>query len=124
MQTTRLVGLVVAVAVGLSWGLLAAAQDDKPKYTIKEVMQKAHKSGLVKKVASGQGSKEEAAQLVEMYTALGKNKPPKGDAGSWDQKTKALLAAAQAVVDGKPGAGMELQNAANCMACHSVHKGK
>ena len=123
MQTTRVVGLVVAVAFGLSWGLLATAQDDKPKYTIKEVMQKAHKGGLMKKVASGQGTKEDAQQLVEMYNALGKNKPPKGEAASWEEKTKALIAAAQDVVDGKQGAGPRLQQAANCMACHSAHKG-
>jgi hypothetical protein len=123
MQTTRVLGLVVAVAVGLSWGL-ASAQDDKPKFTTKEVMAKAHKSGLMKKVAGGQGTKEDAQQLVDMYNALGKNKPPKGEAGSWEEKTKALITAAQAVVDGKDGAGELLQQAANCMACHSAHKGK
>lgn len=123
MQTTRVLGLVVAVAFGLSWGILAAAQDDKPKFTIKEVMQKAHKGGLMKKIASGQGTKEEAGELVAMYNALGKNKPPKGEPGSWEAKTKALITAAQEVVDGKEGAGMRLQQAANCMACHSVHKG-
>jgi hypothetical protein len=123
MQTTRVVGLVVAVAFGLSWGLLAAAQDEKPQYTIKQVMQKAHKGGMMKKIASGQGTKEEAQELLAMYNALGKNKPPKGEPGSWQEKTNALITAAQEVVDGKPGAGMRLQQAANCMACHSAHKG-
>jgi hypothetical protein len=58
-----------------------------------------------------------------MYNALAKNKPPKGEAASWETKTKALIAAAQEVVEGKEGAGMRLQQAANCMGCHSAHKG-
>ena len=46
--------LSLAFAVGLLPVLRAA--DEKPKYTIKEVMKEAHKEGLLKKVAGGNAS--------------------------------------------------------------------
>ena len=39
--------LAVVGIVGIN--LVGAADEEKPKYTIKEVMQKAHKGGLLKK---------------------------------------------------------------------------
>ena len=100
------------------------ATDEKPKHTIKEVMKKAHKDGLMKRLAVGKGTRDEASELLELYESLGKNEPPKGEPGSWKEKTGELIAAAQAVVDGKPDAGAKLTKAANCMECHKMHKGK
>lgn len=91
---------------------------DKDKVTIKVVMQKAMKGGLCKKVASGEANEAEKKELVELFTALAKNEPPKGDAASWKEKTKALLDAAKA------NDGAALKKAADCAACHSEHKGK
>jgi hypothetical protein len=117
-----------AVMIGLSALLLVArgAEEEggKPAYTIKQVMAKAHKSKLINKLAEGKGSKEEAQQLLDLYKALGANKPPKGDLEGWKAKTTAMVAAAQEVVDGKEGAGARLQKAANCANCHKEHKGK
>src|SRR5262245_14736539 len=73
---------------------------EKAKYTIPEVMAKAHKGGLMKKVASGKASDAEKKDLVELYTALSKNEPPKGDAADWKTKTKALVEAATKAADG------------------------
>ncbi len=98
-------------------------EKDKPKYTIKEVMKKAHKDGLLKKVASGKADEAEKKELAELYTALGKNKPPKGEGKEWDEKTEALIKAAKAMVEGKAGADKDLMKASNCMNCHSAHKG-
>jgi hypothetical protein len=121
------------LAVGLLAGLALtrAADDPKPKYTIKEVMQKAHKDdpdkdvvSIFTKVQKGKASDDEKKQLVELYTALGQNKPPKGDADAWKAKTDALLVAAKEVVDGKDAGVVDLKKAADCGACHSVHKGK
>jgi len=42
---------------------------------------------------------------------------------SWKEKTTALLTAAKDAEAGKEGAGAALMKAANCMACHSAHKG-
>jgi hypothetical protein len=103
--------------------LTGIAQDAKPKYTIKEVMKTAHKGGLLKKVSGGKASADEKKQLVELYEALAANKPPKGEEAAWKEKTAALVAAAKEAAEGKEGAGEKLTKAANCMACHSAHKG-
>jgi mono/diheme cytochrome c family protein len=112
----------IAMVLALAFSLASAADEAKPKHSIKEVMKAAHKDGLLKKVASGQGTKEDAQHLLELYKALGDNKPPKGDHESWKAKTLAIIEAAQEVVDGKPGAGERLTKAANCAECHKVHK--
>jgi hypothetical protein len=110
---------LVGMAV-LTLGLvsLSLAADEKPKYTIKEVMKEAMKGGLCKKVATGKASKEEKDKLLEMFTALTQNKPPKGEADSWKTKTDALVSAA------KGDDGKALGKAAMCATCHEVHKGK
>ena len=124
MRMVLSVAAVVALALGTTLGVSRAADEEvKPKHTIKDVMKKAHKEGLMKKIAAGQGTKEDAAQLVELYQALGQNKPPKGEPGSWKEKTGVILSAAKDVVDGKEGAGAALEKAANCGECHKVHKG-
>jgi hypothetical protein len=119
--------LVACGFVALAWVAITlttgAAEDEKPKYTIKAVMKAAHKGGLMKKVADGKASDGEKKQLVEFYVALAANKPPKGDEASWKEKTAALLAAAKDAEAGKDGAGAALTKAANCMGCHSAHKG-
>jgi hypothetical protein len=97
---------------------------DQPKHKIKEVMKKCMAGGLCKKVASGKASEAEQKELLAMFQSLAANKPPRGDEKSWSEKTKALVDAAQAVVDGKEGAGGQLQKAANCKSCHDGHKGK
>jgi hypothetical protein len=99
-----------------------AADDDAPKYSIKEVMKKAFKGPLVKKVASGDASDEEKHELHDMLVALSKNEPKKGDAESWKKFTGALVKAAKGVVDGDEKAAGKLKKAANCKACHSVHR--
>ena len=116
---------VIAGVVVLILALTAshAAEEAKAKHTIKEVMKQAHKDGLLKKVASGQGTKADAEKLVELYESLGINKPPKGDPESWKSKTGAILKAARDVVEDKPGAKAELEKATNCAECHKAHKG-
>lgn len=101
--------------------VLAGSQADgqeKPKYKIAQVMAKAMKGGLCGKVAKGEATAEEKQTLVELFTALHQNAPPKGSEESWKMKTKALLDAAKA------GDGEALKKAANCAACHKEHKGK
>lgn len=106
-------------------GLPAMGADDddaKPKYKIKDVMKKAFKGPLLKKVAGGSASDAEKKELHEMLVALGKNKAPKGEADSWKSLTDALAKAGKAAVDGDADAGTALKKAANCKACHSKHK--
>jgi hypothetical protein len=99
-----------------------SADQHEPKYKIKEVMKKAFKGPLLKKVASGDASDEETKQLHEMLVALSKNEPPKGEADSWKELTGALVKAGKAAVDGSDDAGTMLKKAANCKACHGKHK--
>ena len=117
--------IVASVVVALGWMVLSltGTAQDKAKVEIKDVMKTAMKGGLCAKVAKGEASADEKKKLVELFTALAANKPPKGDDASWKEKTTALLTAAKDAEAGKDGAGAALMKAANCMACHSVHKG-
>lgn len=117
--------IAVFTGVALLVGIVAmpvSAEDAKPKYTIKDVMKKAMKGPLLKKVAGGEASEEEKKELYEMLVALGQNEPKKGDAESWKMLTGALVKAGKAAVDGDADAGSKLEKAANCKACHTPHK--
>jgi hypothetical protein len=119
-----LVATVMLLAAGL--GSIALVAEDKPKakLTVKDVMKQAlaGEQSLCKKVATGAGTKEDAQKLLELFSALAQNKPPKGEAASWKAKTEALVTAAKACVEAKDGALDQLGKAANCKECHSVHK--
>jgi hypothetical protein len=119
--------LVVSVVVILGGAVLSLTSGAQDKVAIKEVMKVAMKGGLAKKVASGDATDEEKKKLAGLFSALHDNKPPKGEQGSWDEKTKALVDAANEVLAGKASGNeklKELTAAGNCMACHSAHKGK
>ena len=101
------------------------AGEKAPKYKIKDVMQKAMKGGLCKKVATGKASAEEKKQLVEMFVSLHANKPPKGDEAKWSEVTKALVDTAKKIEAGTDEkATMTLAKLANCANCHKQFKGK
>ena len=118
--------LVACVIISLGWVVvsLTGLAQDKPKYTTKEVMQKAHKGGLMKKVSEGKASADEKKQLIEFYEALAANKPPKGDEAEWKVKTSAILAAARAAAEGDEAVAKKLSDTVKCMECHQAHKGK
>lgn len=118
----KLIVACVVIAGGwLAVSVATSAEDEK--LSIKDVMKTCMKGGLCKKVAGGEASKEEKDKLVAQFKAMCEAKPPKGDEESWKTKTAALLEAAKECAEGKEGAGEKLQKAANCMACHSAHKG-
>jgi hypothetical protein len=119
MKRWMICGLA-AIAICSVSGLRAA--DDAKDKKIKEVMAKCMKNGLCAKVADGKASEADAKALLAMLKEMSKSKPPKGDAEAWAKKCEAVVTAAQAVVDGKEGAGAELKKAANCAACHKDHK--
>jgi hypothetical protein len=104
------------LAIGIFSAMAAVAGQEKPKYTTKQIMELAHSKKLLNKILAGQGNAEDKAKLLELYTALARNKPKKGDLDSWKAKATALVKAA------KSGDRMALQRAANCKACHSAHK--
>ena len=119
--------MTVGLVAGL--GMFQAAFEDKPKYTIEEVMEKAHsapkgKDSLYKKVVNGKATKEQKKQLLEMYESLAKNKPEKGTLEDWKKRTANMVKAAKSVVDDKKDATKELMKAVACKACHDLHKGE
>jgi len=113
------IGVAVALAVALS-GVSVQADDA----SIKDVMKKAHggKPSLLAKVTGGKASDDEKKELLSLYEALGKNKPPKGDEGEWKTRTEALVKGAKAAVEGAKDAAKQLGKAANCGACHKAHR--
>ncbi len=108
---------MAAVVAGLLFADLRAADDDKPKMTIKEVM-KLHKEKLHEKFQKGDATKEEKQKLLEAYEAMVKNKPPKGDEKDWKKRGDALI---KAVKDDDKEA---FKKAVNCKECHDAHKKK
>jgi hypothetical protein len=118
--------IVAGVVLAFAWvavSLVVAEEKEEKKASIKEVMKVCMKGGLCAKVAKGEASEEEKKKLAGLFAALHEAKPPKGEAESWDAKTKALVDAANDVLAGKEGAGDKLKAAANCMECHKAHKG-
>ena len=117
--------LLSVVAVVVLTGAVARAADEEksaPKYTIKEVMEKAHKAGLLKKVVADQASQEEKLALLDLYISLVESKPSKGTPESWQGKAGIVALAAAKVAVGRDGATAQLKEAVNCAACHSAHK--
>lgn len=111
---------VLTLAFVTTFGMTAAQEKGDTKISIKEVMKVCMKGGLCKKVASGTATEEEKKKLVEMFEALAKAEPPKGDKKSWEEKTTALVKGAKDAQAGK--GGESLGKAANCAACHKEHK--
>jgi hypothetical protein len=129
MRTVKYFAMAV-MAMGLlaSLSMFQAADTDKPKYTIEEVMEKAHKGGpksLLGKVKSGKADEKQKKELLEYYEDLAKNPAPKSDKGSpadWKKRTGALVVATKDMIAAKPGAANTLTKASNCMGCHQIYK--
>jgi cytochrome c553 len=121
-MSRRLFSTALALAVVASIGLGLVVAQDNPKYTIKEVMKEAHKSGLYKKVGEGKANKEEKEKLVELYTALPQNKPPKGDAAEWKKQTEAMLSAAKGSAKDDKDEQAKLLSIVKCQECHGKFK--
>jgi hypothetical protein len=117
-------GLTAALGFVFFLGSPEAGEKKDPKHTIKEVMKMAHKEGLLKEVTGGTASKEQQKELLELYTSLSQNKPPRGDEKLWQKNTTRMVALAKAVVDGDEKAAKLLAKTVNCAACHKEHKGK
>jgi len=116
---------LIAVLVAFVTGTLAGdVAPQAPKYTIPQIMMKAHKppANLLRTVAQGQATAQQKTELLDLYKELAKNTPPRGEAADWAERTELLVAAAQAAVDGDPDASAQLTKASNCMACHDLHK--
>lgn len=117
------IGLGLFATLVLAAGFAPARSVDDPP-TIKQIMKEAMKGGLTKTVISGGASVDQQKELLRLMEALAADKPPRGEQASWDKLTKALVDASKSVVDGKADASAALKTAANCKACHDLHKGQ
>jgi hypothetical protein len=118
-QTLILSAVAVAALLLLLDGSSQGGDKKEPKYTIKEVMKEAHKSGLWKKIAAGDADKADREKLAELYKALAESKPPKGDIEEWKKTTSVMLkVATDAIADAGEGKKLKV----NCGACHKAFK--
>lgn len=95
--------------------------------TIKTIMNGAHKAppkgtGLLKKVATGKANAEETKDLLDLYKAMAKLAPPKGETDAWTERTGLLVGAVENIIKGEDEGKQQLQKASNCKACHDAHK--
>jgi hypothetical protein len=107
----------------------AADPGDNKDSATKKFMAKYHKAPrgtdtIAKRAQDGKATPQELKELAAGYHAMIKDKPPQGDAASWKEKTTKLASAADALVKGEPDAQQRYKEAANCKACHDVHKPK
>lgn len=104
---------------------------------IKEIMGKVNKAGgLYPSIQKGMKTatpnwgalKNESEEFGALVLALGKNKPPKGDAASWQKLTKdyadevAKLKAAVGLMNKGTADAAIAKLGASCSACHKAHK--
>jgi len=119
----NLLGLAVGVlTLCFALGITESRGDDDKELTIKSIMKVGFKGPLLRKVGTGKADDAEKKQFQKLVTELAKLKPPKGDAKSWEEKTKAMIAATKATIDGEDGASKLLKKSTNCAACHKAHK--
>lgn len=131
-----LCGFVALAAVVVLLNAPAGAEDDKVP-SIAEIMKKAHaKNGLLGKLGTALKKEDtdwaavhkDAAQLVKLGQALGKNDPPKGTAESWEKLTKGYVKTAEALVaaaeekDKEAAVSSQKKLQGSCMGCHKQHK--
>ena len=127
---------VAALTVALSVGGYSADDEKTPptKEIMKKMQGKTDAPGLIKRSKdAGKDEKWEDAQklakeMAELGKAVGKNKPPKGDAESWEKLTKkyaehtAAIAEAAEKKDTKAHADAVKAFTDSCMACHMEHR--
>lgn len=113
----------VIASFGLFASVTVSAQE-KPKYTIKEVMEAIHKgeTNVGKRILQGQGTADDLKKLVEYYPSLLQQEPPRGDIKAWSERVTKLVDAGKALQAGKAGAAEQYKAASNCKACHTDHK--
>ncbi|MCG8586498.1 MAG: hypothetical protein MI757_17450 [Pirellulales bacterium] len=116
------IGLVTLAAVFVLSYAVSQASYFVQGNTIKQVMRKAHKQGLLKQVLSGRSSDAERRELLNLYRDLARNTPPRGEPRSWRARTSSIVNAASAVAENDPRGIATLKNAVNCASCHRAHK--
>jgi len=124
-----------AVALILATANTGGAEDKKDEKlaTIKEIMSKGHKGAdaFISKIKSEakdgkwDEAKDHAKALALFGEQLGKNKPAKGDAASWEKLSKKYAESTKAALKATEDKDAKAVNKAltiNCKECHDAHK--
>ncbi len=124
-QSTILLTLAISLSAGLAFRAVAA-NEKKEDSPIGQVMKDHFKGDTsdIKKATKGELSKDEVTKLIAALKSLPAAKPSKGEGASWKEKTDALVLAGEKLEKGEAGAGEAVKAAANCKACHDVHREK
>jgi hypothetical protein len=111
-------------AILLAGVSIASAEKGEHHEAFEKIMKEGFKgkTSIVAKATEGTASAAEIKTLQGMLKDLAGLKPPKGEMASWKEKTAALIKAGNLVAKGDKSGGAALKKAANCKACHSVHK--
>jgi len=96
----------------------------KPSLTVEQIMEEGFKGkqSLAARLGENMASDADKQRMVYLTQQLALNPPPKGDLGSWQEKTAKLNRAAIALADKLPDSLEVWRAAADCKACHSIHK--
>lgn len=124
MKRTGLWALLAGIVVATGGAMYATAPAKDDPASIEEVMEKAMKNNLGKKVASGKADDKEKMEFLSLMIDLVDNEPPQGDATEWKMMSGKLMMDAARMVVGKEGAGEKLAESMNCKACHDIFKPK
>jgi hypothetical protein len=125
-------------AVALSLGHPVAAGQKEEKKSIKEIMQAAHKGADAQKTlvtaaikdGKWEDAQKSAKELADNGALLPKATPKRGDAASWEERSKKYAETTKALYDATvkkdattSKASLDTLNG-SCMGCHNNHKGK
>jgi hypothetical protein len=136
MKKYAWVAVVPALLAVLALSGGGQGADAKP--TIKQIMQKAHggpnslKNLLLKELKDDEPDWDEIQGQTKVYVALvselSKNKPPKGEAASWQKLTSTFTADVRALdaaarkKDKRAALAAHMKVSKFCSSCHDVHK--
>jgi hypothetical protein len=122
MSKTGKIGGWMLLAAG-SVAILGAVPATNPTMSIHAIMDNAFDGddSLVARAAEGKATEAERKLLLDYARALAAKRAPSADVVDWKTRTEAIVAAAQDLVDGKPGAVEAVKKATDCAACHDIH---
>jgi hypothetical protein len=136
LQLLLSVGCVLLIAYEIR--MLAAAPDEKPaekpgdkkELSIGQIMLRAHltpnnrssRNNLDNKVLDNKATYDEKKELLELYSGLRKQIPPKGKSEEWDKRVDELVESLKAVYAGEKGATDRFTKAKDCKSCHTAHR--
>lgn len=123
MNTPRILIATVTLAAAALTGC-STFSNTKPSLTVDQVMDEGFKGkgSMASRLGENTATDADKQRMVYLTQQLTLNQAPKGDTGSWEEKTAKLNRAAIALADKLPDS-LELWRAASdCKACHSLHK--